>query len=306
MTPQRLVVGTRNSALARAQTDIVVAQLRAGHPDLEVEVHPIVTEGDRSQRTETPLQEIAGQGVFVKELERALIDGTIDIAVHSLKDMTTAMDDALTIGAMLEREDPRDVLIASGGETLVRLPQNARIGTSSQRRTVQLRAIRPDIEFAPIRGNVDTRVRKAEQHEYDAIVLAAAGLRRLGLQDKVTEYFSPSVCLPDPGQGALAVQVRRNDERVCSLIKPLDHQPTRAAATAERAFLDALGGGCSVPIAALGTLTGNTLTLYGMVASEDAKRMLRAAIQGIANEPEALGHALAEKLRSLGADEVLT
>lgn len=307
MGRQRLIIGTRNSPLARAQTALVIQQLQVHFPltELELEVVPITTEGDRSQGAGTPLQQLAGQGVFVKELERALLEGSIDIAVHSLKDMTAAAAPGLALAAIPPREDPRDVLISRDGATLVRLAQGARIGSSSQRRAAQLAQLRPDLRFESIRGNVDTRLRKVELGEYDAIVLAAAGLLRLGVQDKITEYFPPEVCLPDPGQGALAVQVRAADQRVCSLIAPLDHLPTRAAVTAERAFLEALGGGCAVPMGALATQDGDTLLLQGMVASPDGRELLRAVVAGPSGKPEALGAALAEKLMNLGAARIL-
>ena len=306
MTRQRLVVGTRNSPLARTQTDLVIQLLHERYPEpLEIEVRPISTEGDRSQPAETPLQQLAGQGIFVKELERALLDGTIDIAVHSLKDMTTAAEAGLVVAAIPLREDPRDVLIAREGATLSQLPLNARVGSSSLRRAAQLAQPRPDLSFAPIRGNVDTRARKVAQGDYDATILAAAGLLRLGLQGLITEYFSPQVCLPDPGQGALAVQVRADDTSTLDLVSALDDAPSRAAITAERAFLEALGGGCQTPVGALATQEGATLTLQGMIATPNGSGLIRSTVVGAADAPDALGRELAGKLLALGAGRFL-
>ncbi len=306
MTRQRLVVGTRNSPLARTQTDLVIQLLHERYPEpLEIEVRPITTEGDRSQPAETPLQQLAGQGIFVKELERALLDGTIDVAVHSLKDMTTAAEAGLVVAAIPLREDPRDVLIAREGATLSQLPLNARVGSSSLRRAAQLAQPRPDLSFAPIRGNVDTRARKVAQGDYDATILAAAGLLRLGLQGLITEYFSPQVCLPDPGQGALAVQVRADDTPTLDLVTLLDDAPSRTAVTAERAFLEALGGGCQAPVGALATQEGATLTLQGMIATPNGSGLIRSIVVGVADAPEALGRELASKLLALGAGRFL-
>ena len=277
-----LIIGTRGSRLARIQTDIVVGLL----PGVLVEIRVVRTEGDRTQAQNTPLDQLP-RGVFVKELEAALLDGSIDLAVHSLKDMTTDQDPRLTVAAIPAREDPRDVLV---GARLTDLPAGARVGTSSPRRTAQLRAIRPDLRFESIRGNVDTRVRKVEDGEYDAAVLAAAGLARLGLEDKIAEYFTPETCLPDPGQGALAVQVRASDKALIDLLAPLNHHPTRAAVTAERALLRELGGGCKVPIGAMGVVENGRLTLYGVIEN------VRASVSGPADDPEGTGVALARDL----------
>lgn len=302
-----LVVGTRGSPLALIQTDMIVQRLRELHPDqaIVVEVRHIVTEGDRSQTQDVPLLQIAGRGVFVKELETALLEGSIDLAVHSLKDMTSAMEPGLVIAAVGLREDPRDVLVSQRQLSFNALPQGARIGSSSPRRAAQLSAVRPDLRFEPIRGNVDTRVRKVEQGEYDAAVLAAAGLIRLGLADRITEYFSPDICLPDAGQGALAVETRADDARSQELLADLNHKPTWAAVTAERSLLRALGGGCQVPIAAFGEVQGAVLLLHGLVASSDYQQIIRSWEQGSPDDPEALGQALAAKLRAEGADHLL-
>ena len=302
-----LMVGTRGSPLARIQTDLVLGRLRSLHPGREfaVEVRSITTEGDRSQAQEVPLQQIAGRGVFVKDLEWALLEGSIDLAVHSLKDMTTSVEPGLIIAAVLEREDPRDVLVSRGNLSLHALPERARVGSSSPRRAAQLAALRPDLRFESIRGNVDTRVRKVQEGEYDAVVLAAAGLIRLGLTDCIAEYFSPQVCLPDPGQGAMAVEVRAGDRETLRLLAPVNHGPTWAAVTAERAMLLTLGGGCQVPIAAYAALQDGDLVLHGLVASADHRQIIRGSERGSPEAPEALGEALAGKLRTMGAEPIL-
>jgi len=302
-----LVVGTRGSPLALIQTDMIVQRLRELHPGQEfvVEVRHFVTEGDRSQTTNVPLAQIAGRGVFVKELEAALLDGTIDLAVHSLKDMTSDLEPGLVIAAVGLREDPRDVLVSQRQLSLAALPLGARVGSSSPRRAAQLSALRPDLRFEPIRGNVDTRIHKVQQGEYDAAVLAAAGLIRLGLAEHITEYFSPDICLPDAGQGALAVETRADDIRSRELLAMLNHKPTWAAVTAERSLLRALGGGCQVPIAAFGEIQGDHLSLRGLVASGDYQQIIRSREQGSPDDPEGLGQALAAKLRAQGADHLL-
>ena len=294
--------------MAMIQTKIVLEQLNKLHPQQEfvVEVRSFSTEGDRTQAENIPLDQLAGRGVFVKDLELALLDGSIDFAVHSLKDMTGDLQPGLVIAATPVREDPRDVLVSRGHLPLNALPEGARIGSSSPRRAAQLKTIRPDLRFEPIRGNVDTRVRKVEQGDYDATLLAAAGLLRLGLADRIAEYFSPEVCLPDPGQGALAVEARADDQGVLELLAPLNHPETWAAVTAERALLRALGGGCQVPIAALGEVQGIQLLLQGLVASTDDGRLIRSSAQGPIEEAEAIGAELAQKLRHLGAQHLLS
>lgn len=306
-TPKPLVVGTRGSPLALIQTNLILEQLTTLHPEEQfvVEVRSIVTEGDRTQAKDIPLEHLAGRGVFVKDLEWALLDKSIDLAVHSLKDMTSELESGLVIVAVGPREDPRDVLVSRDHLPLGALPKGARIGSSSPRRAAQLKAVRPDLRFEPIRGNVDTRVGKVERGEYDAAVLAAAGLIRLGLADRIAEYFAPAICLPDPGQGALAVEARAEDKKVLRLLAPLNHRPTWAAVTAERSLLQALGGGCQVPIAALGELQDQRLVLHGLVASADYTEIVRGSEQGSPEAPEALGEALAKKLRAMGAGSLL-
>ena len=293
-----LTIGTRGSALARWQTDWVQARLTTAWPELCCELRLFETSGDKIRNK--PLPEIGGKGLFTEELENALRSGEIDLAVHSLKDLP--IDDAagLTLGAIGEREDPRDVLISRHYHPLARLPHGARVGTSSLRRSAQLLAARPDLKILSLRGNVDTRIRKAMQGEYDAIVLAAAGVLRLGFASHIAEYLSFDVMLPAPGQGAVAVQCRADDHRTIELLRPIDHAPTRLAVAAERAFLAGLGGGCSTPVAAYAR--GNHLT--GLVTSQDGQRVIRVSGEG--DDPLVLGSELARQALAQGAGELLT
>jgi hydroxymethylbilane synthase len=297
-----LTIGTRGSALARWQTDWVRARLQTAWPDLECQTRLFTTSGDRILNK--PLPEIGGKGLFTEELENALRNGEIDLAVHSLKDLP--IDDApgLTLGAIPVREDARDVLISRNGWTLDTLPRGARVGTSSLRRSAQLLALRPDLTLLPLRGNVDTRIRKAMNGEYEAIVLAAAGVLRLGLGEHITEYLPFEVMLPAPGQGAMAVQSRADDASVLELLRPLDDPAPRAAVTAERAFLKALGGGCSAPVAAYAISNLQSLiSMTGRVASPDGCRVIR--VSGVGADPIALGAELARKALAQDAGEIL-
>jgi hydroxymethylbilane synthase len=281
-----LTVGTRGSALARWQTDWVIDRMKIAWPDLHCAIKLFHTSGDKI--LDKPLPEIGGKGLFTEELENALQTGEIDLAVHSLKDLPIDNVPGLTLGAIGEREDPRDVLISRQYHTLQQLPRGARVGTSSLRRAAQLLAARPDLEILSLRGNVDTRLRKAVQGDYDAIVLAAAGVLRLGFASHIAEYLSLDVMLPAPGQGALAIQCRADDQRTIDLLRPIDHALTRSAVTAERAFLQGLGGGCSAPVAAY----ARDHHLIGFVASQDGQRVIR--ISGDGDDPIALGHQLAQ------------
>ncbi len=292
-----LRIGTRGSALARAQTELVLGRLRALDPGLPVETVIIRTSGDRGQR------EV--RGAFVKELQHALLEGRIDLAVHSLKDLPTDPVPGLRLAAVLEREDPREALIAREGWTWATLPPGARVGTGSPRRTAQLRALRPDLVYLPLVGNVDTRLRRLEEGHYEAIVLAMAGLIRLGRMDRVTEVFPLEQLLPAPGQGAIAVEVRADDAPALALVEHLNHLPTWWAVAAERAFLRALGGGCRVPIAAYAEVHGDRLTLEGRVMAPDGARAVRGQIEGPAEAAEALGEALAERIRAADGSVLL-
>ena len=300
----RLRLGTRGSLLAITQSRWVAKRLEQTD-GLEVELEVIRTSGDVQQ--DRPLSEIGGKGLFTKELDLALLDGKIDLAVHSLKDLPTYLPDGVSIGAIPEREDPRDVLIGPPGTgvTLDTLPEGARVGSSSLRRAALVRATRPDIEVRDIRGNLDTRIRKLDGGEVDAIVVAAAGVRRLGWTDRVSEYFDPGSWLPAPGQGALGIVVRTEELSLVPWLQSLDHLPSRAAATAERTILDVLDAGCRLPVAALGLPFGGGLRLRGMVAHPDGTLMVRAEGTGAQDDPSALGKTVGRQLLDRGADLLL-
>jgi hydroxymethylbilane synthase len=296
-----VVLGTRASALARTQTELVARALTTAWPGLVCETRVLDTAGDRTQASGEPLPEIGGKGLFTEELERALRDGEIDVAVHSLKDLPTEDAEGVVVGAVTEREDPGDCLVSRAG-VLSDLPSGAVVGTSSLRRAAQLRAFRPDLEVRSIRGNVDTRVRKVREGEFDGAVLAAAGIRRLGLEAEVAEWLSEVVMLPAPGQGALAIQCRDGDP-VLDLVHPLEDAATRAEVTAERAFLRVLGAGCAAPVAALATATTTPrVRLQALVASVDGADVVRVEGEGMANE---IGELLARDARERGADRIL-
>ena len=297
---RRIVVGSRGSRLALIQTESVVGKLREMSPDLEISVRKIVTTGDRDRHTQ--LDRI-GVAVFVKELEQALLDGTIDLAVHSLKDVPTEVPQGLRLLAVTERLDPRDALVAKS--KLDALAPGSRIGTGSLRRAVQLTRFRPDLEVCSIRGNVDTRLRKVSSREVDGIIVAAAAMLRLHWEDKITEYLPLEHFLPAAGQAALVVEARLDDKEMVELVSPLNHLPTWQSTIAERAFLRAMGGGCRAPIAALGTVNSSTLKLEGMVASPDGRRMLRASEEGSTTSPEDVGARLAKKVLAMGASEFI-
>ncbi len=297
-------LGTRASALARQQSRQVADLLTSGRPGLEVELVPVTTQGDRELTK--PLPEIGGKGLFTQELEQALREGSIDLAVHSLKDLPIDDSPGLTIGAMPTRADARDALISRHKLRLADLPPNPRIGTSSLRRQAQILLARPDAQVVPLRGNVDTRLSKAMTEKYDAIVLALAGLDRLGLLDRATQVLDYEVMLPAPGQGALAVQCRADDNEILAILAEIHDPNTWAAVTAERAFLRELGGGCRAPVAAYAEVKGLNLWLKGLVAPADGSRAIRVAMKGLISDPEGLGEMLAEKALALGAGKILT
>ena len=293
------VVGTRGSRLALRQTELLLAALRSRHEGIDVRVREVRTEGDR--RPHEPLSRIGGQGVFVKELEAALLRREIDLAVHSLKDVPAKLTPGLALAAYPQRADPRDVLVTRARGTMKQLASGARVGTGSERRAVQLRAIRPDLEYADIRGNVDTRVRKVDEGEYDAVVLAAAGLERLGLLERAAEVFPPDVVLPAVGQGALAVEARAGDAELVELLAAIDDHDTRIACEAERAFLARLGGGCRLPFGALATVEGRTLRIRGFISDPAGARVFRGDVSGAIADGEQLGVRLADELFAQGA-----
>jgi hydroxymethylbilane synthase len=292
-----LTVGTRGSALALAQTQLVLDALHQRWPDLKVRVERITTSGDA--RRDVPLATL-GPGAFVSEIEAALRERRIDVAVHSAKDLPSRLAPELRIGAVLERADPRDVLVSRNGVTLRDLPARARIGTGSPRRACQLRAARPDVQVLDVRGNVDTRLRKLAAGEFEALVLAAAGMIRLGRADEATEWLEPMVMLPAVAQGAIAVEVRANDQEILDLIAPLDHAPTATAVAAERAFLARLGAGCTAAVAAYATQTADDeLSLSGLIGAPDG-RQVRGTRAGAVADGEQLGDGLASELLEAG------
>jgi hydroxymethylbilane synthase len=302
-TRSSLVIGTRGSRLAVWQAEWVQARLKEFAPGLTVTLQRIKTSGDKI--LDVPLAAIGGKGLFVKEIEEALLQSEIDLAVHSMKDVPTVLPDELDILCVPEREDPRDVLVSRDSCSLDQLPKGSRVGTSSLRRQAQLLHYRLDLRIQLLRGNLDTRLRKLQNGEYEAIVLAAAGLSRMGWSNKVTEYLPPEVSLPAIGQGALGLEGRRKDRFVQALVEKLEHRPTRTAVMAERALLERLEGGCQVPIAAHATIKGDTLIMDGLIASVDGRRLIRDTIQGPASEAQGLGMQLAEKLLAQGGDVIL-
>lgn len=297
----KIVVGTRGSQLALWQATWVKDRLTARGYAVEIKV--IKTTGDKLANV--PLTQAGTKGLFIKEIEEALLERGVDLAVHSLKDLPTDQPEGLVVAAVPEREDPRDVLISKSGMPLASLPAGARMGTSSLRRMSQLRTLRQDLEVIPFRGNIDTRLRKLDRGDCDALVMAAAGLCRLGLAGRVTEYFSPDQMCPAVGQGAMAIEIRRGDRKIEDAVKPLDHADTHQAVRAERVMLRHLGGGCQVPIAAYAVPNGRGLELIGVVASLDGVRIIRARAGGSIDDPEGLGALVAQSLLDQGARAIL-
>ena len=304
---REIKIGTRGSKLAIIQANWVLTRLtklKKAAPGLKVSLTKITTQGDQDNRT--PLDKFAQEGIFVKELEKALLDGKIDLAVHSLKDLPTENPYGLALGAVAPRLDPRDVLVSTRGQ-LDSLPPGAKVGTGSTRRAIQLLNYRPDLETGMLRGNIDTRLRKVADGTFDGIIMAAAALMRLGWEDKITQYLLTECFLPAVGQGALGIEIRSHDSEVASLVSLVNHEATWQSVVAERTFLRALGGGCQTPIAALGTvLPNNTLRLEGMVAGTGSKRILRSQEEGDARAPEQLGTRLAQKMMNMGACEYIS
>jgi hydroxymethylbilane synthase len=302
-----LVIGSRGSKLALTQANMIKAELEQLQPSLAVRTEIIKTSGDVKT---APLSVIGGQGVFTKELEEALLDGRIDLAVHSLKDLPTIIPEQLAIAAICKREDPRDALVMNqklkGPESSVHaLPKGATVGTSSPRRLAQLKYLRDDLVIQDLRGNVDTRLRKLDEGQYDVLVLACAGLRRLGLADRISAPLPASEMLPAVGQGALGIETRADDEATIEGVSKLDHKFTRLACTAERAFLRSLGGGCQLPIAAYAVVREKRIRLDGLIADPQGKRIVRERISGGLDEADELGRRLAEQLLKQGAAELL-
>lgn len=300
---RRLIIGTRGSWLALWQAEWARAALRQRLSGVEVDVKVIRTSGDQDQTT--PLGQLGGRGVFTKEIERALLAGEVDVAVHSLKDLPTDLPEGLALGAVSPREDCRDALIARAAPSFAALPQGARVGTGSLRRRALLLHVRPDLRMQDLRGNLDTRLRKLETEGLDAVVLAVAGLARMGWADRITERLPFSVCLPDAGQGAIGIEVRADDAEALCAVTVLNDADTRRSVEAERALLKALGGGCQVPIGAWGRVEEGRLRLDAVVASVDGKRLIRDRAEGAQETPEEVGRRLAEQLLKQGAAEIL-
>ncbi len=304
MRPTRVItIGSRGSRLALCQTQHIANRLQDSHPQFRFVIKRIRTKGDELE--ETHLSRFGGKEVFIKELEAALLAGESDLAVHSFKDLSLQPPQGLEIAAVSQREDARDVLVSVKANSLSQLPHGASIGTSSLRRTAQVKSLRPDLDVGDIRGNIDTRLHKVSSGLFDGIILAAAGVIRLGWEDQITEYLPIDICLPAVGQGALAIEAREGDEEIKPVVSFLNHELTRQAITAEQVFLRFLGGGCHTPIAAFGQINNGVLELEGMVSTPDGSKLLRAKVKGSAELPEEVGSLLGEKLIAWGAKEIL-
>ncbi|NUO71385.1 MAG: hydroxymethylbilane synthase [Frateuria sp.] len=303
MAVSLLRIATRKSALALWQAEHVAARLRAAHPGLAVELVPMTTRGD--EIADRPLATIGGKGLFLKELEVAMLEGRADLAVHSLKDVPAELEPGFVLPAMLPRADAADAFVSNQHATLAALPRGARVGTSSLRRQAQLRAARPDLQLVDLRGNVNTRLAKLDAGDYDAIVLACAGLERLGLAARIRQRLAAPDWLPAPGQAAIGIEARMDQPAVLGLLAALDDADTRVTVSAERAMNHALGGSCTVPVAAWCVQTEQGLHLNGLVGDAASGRLLRAAAGGPADQPEALGRTVAEALLAKGAGEML-
>ncbi|WP_417914079.1 hydroxymethylbilane synthase [Candidatus Electronema sp. JM] len=300
---QHIRIGTRASLLAVTQSTWVKKQIERQHPGTTVELVKIITKGDKI--LDVPLAKVGGKGLFVKEIEDALLDGRVDLAVHSMKDVPAELPAGLHVAIVPEREVPFDAFISVKYKTLAEVPNGAAIGTSSLRRKSQLAAIRPDLQIHDLRGNLDTRLRKLDEGAYDAIILAGAGLNRLGMQQRITALFTPEQMLPAIGQGALGIELREADNDLLAGLQFLHHADTAAAVAAERAFLLRLEGGCQVPIGGFATVAGNTVTLTGLIASLDGEKVFKEQLAGPVAEAAKIGKILAEKLLAAGGKAVL-
>ena len=300
---KRLIIATRGSKLALAQANLVARALAERNPGLAAELAIIKTKGDKI--LDVPLAKVGGKGLFVKEIEDALLEGRAQLAVHSMKDMPAELPDGLILASVTQRADPRDVFISRAGTPLADLPQGARIGTSSLRRQAQLWALRPDFEMVPLRGNVETRLRKMGEQELDGVILAAAGLERLGLDNLSPQPLEPSLMLPAVGQGALGLEARVDDQETLALVRALNHELTAQAVAAERAFLARLMGGCQVPIAGHATVEGGKVKFQGLVAALDGSRVIRAGGESTPQGAAAMGATAAEEVLAQGGGEIL-
>ena len=298
-----LRIATRKSALALWQAEFVKAQLEIHHPGIQVELVPMSTQGDKI--LDTPLAKIGGKGLFVKELEQAMLEGRADIAVHSMKDVPVEFPEGLELNTICVREDPRDAFVSNRFKTIEELPQGAVVGTSSLRRQCQIRALRPDLEIRDLRGNVNTRLAKLDEGQYDAIILAAAGLIRLEMPQRIASFIEPEQSLPANGQGAVGIECRSDDITTKQLLAALEHTETRIRVLAERAMNRRLEGGCQVPIGAFAQVSGEHITIRGLVGAIDGSEILRDQVQGLCADAEQLGVELANKLLAQGADKIL-
>ncbi|MBW3733001.1 hydroxymethylbilane synthase [Aeromonas dhakensis] len=303
MAARTLKIATRKSPLAMWQANFVKDRLETLYPELQVELVPMSTQGDKI--LDTPLAKVGGKGLFVKELETAMLEGRADIAVHSMKDVPVEFPEGLGLHTICEREDPRDAFVSNRFTAIDELPQGAVVGTSSLRRQCQLRAARPDLVIRDLRGNVNTRLAKLDAGEYDAIILAAAGLKRLEMAHRITAFIEPEQSLPANGQGAVGIECRLDDHELHALLAPLEHPETRIRVLTERAMNRALQGGCQVPIGAYALVEGEEVWLRGLVGSPDGSRVIRDEIRGPLADGEALGHTLAQRLLADGADAIL-
>ncbi|MBP0723904.1 hydroxymethylbilane synthase [Bacillus sp. RG28] len=299
---RKIIVGTRRSKLALTQTKWFVERLKEVSPNYEFELKEIVTKGDVI--LDVTLSKVGGKGLFVKEIEHAMMTKEIDLAVHSMKDMPAVLPEGLIIGCTPKRVDPRDALISNSGKGLMELEEGAVVGTSSLRRSAQIQAVRPDLKIKWIRGNIDTRLAKLRDGEYDAIILAAAGLTRMGwAEESITEYISEELCVPAVGQGSLAIECREEDMEIRELLSRLNDDVTYKTVEAERVFLDRMEGGCQVPIAGYATLAGDEISLTALVASPDGKTILKETVKG--TDPKEIGEIAASRLEKLGAKEII-
>jgi hydroxymethylbilane synthase len=303
MSDQILRIATRKSPLAMWQAEHVAAELKKAHPGLEVELVGMSTQGDRI--LDAPLAKIGGKGLFVKELEQGMLDGRADLAVHSMKDVPAELPEGLHLSVIMDRHDPTDAFVSNKYKSLDELPEGACLGTSSLRRQSQVADRRPDLEIKPLRGNINTRLAKLDAGDFDAIILASSGLKRMGFNDRITDLITPEQSLPAIGQGALGMECRSNDERVNSLLAPLNHQESAICVGAERAMNHRLQGGCQVPIAGYAILDNGELWLRGLVGEPDGSLILRGEVRGAPEDAEQLGIQLADELLSRGADRIL-
>ncbi len=300
---QTLVIATRGSKLALWQANWVKSEIETHFPGTAVSLNVIKTTGDKI--TDVPLAQVGGKGLFVKEIEEAMLAGQADLAVHSMKDVPAELPEGLVLSAITEREDCRDAFISNRYDTLLSLPRGAKVGSSSLRRRSQIKIVRPDLNIEMLRGNVDTRLRKLDEGQYDAIILAAAGVRRLGWGDRIREFLDPSVSLPAIGQGALGIETRVDDPKMTAIIDHFNHPDTADAVIAERAMLLRLEGGCQVPIAALATVAGDTVNITGLVAATDGTEVIRLTASGPRAEAFAIGTGLAEQILDAGGGRIL-